>query len=465
MTEKFVSCPAGSSSIYLYNGIEGVRDYTEDCIQEIPPMHVDLRNVGFLMDAAVIPSPGSPYRELSVLNAGDSVDVGTNNELSFSEEFKFLRRNSSAQSYSSSKFETILVESVLASITPGTNVVLFLSGGKDSVALACALAELKGEVDVHCLIYRSDYQDESTIASQVAKKLGLSYEVVSIDDYSVNSAKMDDYFQRQLIPSLDLCSTVYLHCDLERYKGCTLMDGMGNDLHLGHIPGLAELKAARYQAIIPYWMKRVSGSLRRRHNLFLMGSKTRSEMVGMWSLLSSSRVIDVLMPFKERREFWEEIDQKYSNEDYLDLRAALRGRYIDQEKFIRKIKNATSAYDMHLALPWTNPILANYCHSLSDAELFDRAALKNKMFIRQYLTDKLDIDYFNEKKFTFSYNVERFVIANQTYVRDSIINSELFNKQLLVAEYELLLRQRNYGALYQLFLLLSWHNLSGFIAR
>ena len=46
--------------------------------------------------------------------------------------------------------------------------------------------------------------------------------------------------------------------------------------------------------------------------------------------------------------------------------------YIDQEKFIRKIKNACHAYDLTLSLPWTDPDLASFCHNLDDAHLFDK---------------------------------------------------------------------------------------------
>ena len=228
--------------------------------------------------------------------------------------------------------------------------LLFLSGGKDSAALACAFSEMGLSKQVHSLTYRAEnngeYQDESKLAILIANKLNLSHEVIDINDYKVKPDSIQTFFSKQLIPSLDLCSTIYLHCGLENYSNShTLVDALGNDSYLGYLAPRKELRISEIQRYLPYWFKNYIGHFR-ENRLFMIASKTRSEMVGLWSFLSQTPLIDELLPYKERRLFWQSIDQDHIEKDYIDTRASLRGRYIDQEKFIRKVKNAAKAYEL-----------------------------------------------------------------------------------------------------------------------
>ncbi|ODU31812.1 MAG: hypothetical protein ABS93_00540 [Thiobacillus sp. SCN 62-729] len=102
---------------------------------------------------------------------------------------------------------------------------------------------------------------------------------------------------------------------------------------------------------------------------------------------------------------------------------------------------------------------------MKDEELFDRGRLMNKIFLRKYLTQKLGIDYFAEKKYTFSYNYKKFVIENSDFVRDLVYSAKLFDQKLIRNYYIGLVKKNNYGAIYQLFLLLGWHQFSRFVMR
>ena len=196
----------------------------------------------------------------------------------------------------------------------------------------------------------------------------------------------------------------------------------------------------------------------------MIASKTRSEMVGLWSFLSQTPLIDELLPYKERRLFWQSI-QDHIEKDYIDTRASLRGRYIDQEKFIRKVKNAAKAYELGVSLPWTDPKLADYCKNLNDNELFDKNKFLNKVILRKYLSKKLGIDYFAEPKYTFGYNFSKFVTDNIQFIEDLILSNKLFDKKLTSKVYNKAIREKNYGLIYQLFLLIGWHTFSRHIYR
>ncbi|WP_298636699.1 asparagine synthase-related protein [uncultured Thiobacillus sp.] len=461
-----VAEPGGASSEYIYLSNNKPLHVKEDSVSLIPPMAIDRYSLGILLDSGVLPSPKTPYKNLFVLNAGDSLNISSSDDsLFFGESFPFLRSLSAGNTCYLNDFESHLIAAAQKTILSGAPALLFLSGGKDSAALACALSQVKEAKDLHCITYQSETQDESHIAKKIARRLGLSHETVDIKRYRVDHQRMESYFASQLLPSLDLCSTIYLHCGLDRFASSTLVDGMGNDLFIGHIPSEKEYRFSEFQKWVPYPVKRTFGRLRRLHQGFVIGSKTRSEMVGMWTFLSGSGLVDDLAPYHLRRDYWESVDRNYAEHDYFDLRASLRGRYIDQEKFIRKIKNAAAAYGLKLALPWTASELANYCHNLKDEELFDRGRLMNKIFLRKYLTQKLGIDYFAEKKYTFSYNYKKFVIENSDFVRDLVYSAKLFDQKLIRNYYIGLVKKNNYGAIYQLFLLLGWHQFSRFVMR
>lgn len=463
---EYKSNPSGFQSKYIYISDEGPIDVHEKSLGSIPKLEIDYKSLGILLDSGVIPTPKSIYKNLLILNAGDSIIYDpVEKKLINHSNFPYARCNSSRVQFKVSQLETNLVEAVKRSLPPFSNSLLFLSAGKDSASIACALMESGLSKNSHALTYRAKGQDESILARRIARKLNLSHEIVDIDSYKVRPDKIESFFSAQLVPSLDLCSTVYLHCGLDRYKGSALIDGMGNDLFIGHIPSRKELRIATLQGFVPYWLKNHIGAFRSINQIFMIGSKTRAEMVGMWSFLSGSPLVDELLPYKDRREIWQSVDQQHADLDYIDTRASLRGRFIDQEKFIRKIKNTAFAYGLDLALPWTDSILAEYCHNLDDSELFDRDKLTNKILLRKYLSLKLGIDYFSEPKYTFAYEYPRFVSENIDFVSDVILANKLFDSSLTKKTYSKAVKMKNYGFIYQLFLLLAWHSFSRFVTR
>jgi asparagine synthase (glutamine-hydrolysing) len=444
----------------------GPIEYREESVKDIPRLDIDHSSLGNLLDAGVIPTPSSPFKNLYVLNAGDSMRYDTESKTkTFSSDFAYRRYQSLGNEFNRFQFENKLIKSLQRVVNPKKTALLFLSAGKDSAAIACALREMDFSKEIHCITYRAKGQDESAKAQNIAKKLNLSHEVIDIDNYKVSYDQIESFFTGQLIPSLDLCSTVYLHCGLHRYKGSTIIDGSGNDLFIGHIPSRQEFRASKLQGYVPYLLKNCAGMLRCVHPIFMIGSKTRAEMVGLWSFLTSSPLADDLLSYKDRRQFWQLIDKQHSNLDYIDTRASLRGRYIDQEKFIRKIKNAAAAYGLFIALPWTDPELADYCYNLDDLELFDREKLINKLLLRNYLSKKLGIDYFSELKYNFSYDYKRFVDENIDCISDVILSNELFEMSLTRKVYYRAKKVNNYGLIYQLFLLLAWHKFSRYINK
>ena len=109
--------------------------------------------------------------------------------------------------------------------------------------------------------------------------------------------------------------------------------------------------------------------------------------------------------------------------------------------------------------------MASYCHNLSESDLFDRATLVNKIFIRKYLQDHFGIDFFAEKKNYFAYNFSAFVAANIDLIKVITLSNDLIEAKLTERHLTKALKTGNYGFVYQLFLLLAWHKFSAYIER
>ena len=103
---EYKSTPSGSSVKYIYvqNGVP--KEYTEETVADIPKLEIYNRSLGFLCDCGVIPSPMSPYKDLKLLNSGDSLtfDIDKKEETVYS-KFHYERKNSLQNNLNFSLFE------------------------------------------------------------------------------------------------------------------------------------------------------------------------------------------------------------------------------------------------------------------------------------------------------------------------------------------------------------------------
>jgi asparagine synthase (glutamine-hydrolysing) len=466
MKNTIKSNPCGDQSKYalIRNGI--VEELDRDRLHSAGPFLLSPHNIGLLLEFGVLKSPDTVYEDLRVLNAGDYILYDNDKpECEYGSIFAFERDKSSNNSFDLGDFEQRLKSAIRSQVPSGSRILLFLSGGKDSAALACVVSAMRDEYEPVCITYQSKSQSEAEIASLICRKLNLPHKIVSVENFKVSNEVFINFFSSQILPSLDLCSTVYLHCNLEEYSGYIFMDGMGNDLYAGHIPPMSEYRAARLQQYIPGFVRKLlmeSGSSSR---LSRIASRSRDEMPGFWSFLSNSALVNELCSVEARIAYWKGVSPAPCSLDYIDLRASLRGRFIDQEKFIRKIKNAATTYGMDLSLPWTDKDLCDYVFHLKESDLFDRNKLINKLFIRRYLGHKLGIDYFKELKRTFSYDYDQFIDANIDVVMEVVGRFDLIDGSVLKKEVSKYYKRKNFGALYQLFLMAGWYAYSEAVDR
>ena len=70
---EYKSNPSGSQSKYIYISDDGPVDVHEKSLGSIQNLEIDYKSLGILLDSGVIPTPKSIYKNLIILNAGDSI--------------------------------------------------------------------------------------------------------------------------------------------------------------------------------------------------------------------------------------------------------------------------------------------------------------------------------------------------------------------------------------------------------
>ena len=99
----------------------------------------------------------------------------------------------------------------------------------------------------------------------------------------------------------------------------------------------------------------------------------------------------------------------FSNDhDYILMRGEIRGGIIDQEIFIRKVRNFASVSKSNLILPWCDKDITNLFINVSSDKLSNRNIVKNKLMFRKVLPDK--IKNYDDIKKAFAFDLKKFFL-------------------------------------------------------
>ncbi|MGB7328755.1 MAG: hypothetical protein WBD31_28005 [Rubripirellula sp.] len=134
---------------------------------------------------------------------------------------------------------------------------LLLSEGKDSTGIALAIAELGQKVD--CLTFANSDTNVGFVES-IAKRLGFRLTVVRYGNMQITDDSLDR-LTRVFEPTLDQAFLSYLLLPMEALEGRTILDGMGNDIYMGHLPSKQQRQATSVCSAVA---KVVPDSLRNR---------------------------------------------------------------------------------------------------------------------------------------------------------------------------------------------------------
>ena len=206
-------------------------------------------NIGSLaqyLNHGYIIAPNTPYRGVKKLLPGTVLDVDLSSKALNSEIVTYFKHNLTNDNSSLSELLVNSVESRLISDVP---VGLYLSGGIDSGLVAAICSKELGRRDLLTLtIGFDDEHDESNVAAEVAKHLGLRHHIVpfnaksALDRYWNLFESIDEPFaDTSMIPTLELNNVA------GNYVKVFLSADGGDELFLGYQKYLTFLKYKKFQ--------------------------------------------------------------------------------------------------------------------------------------------------------------------------------------------------------------------------
>lgn len=434
--------PTGLRPLYLFESKVKNAVYYSHEINELldisihtNELNISASGLSYLLQNGVIPLPQSIYTNIYILGIGDIAVIGEKNgqiEIVFQRRFPYYSERRGNNS-------PVKLDELLQSISNATEKqlragkpsYLFHSAGKDSNTIALALKKY-GNIDQLTLVTHKSQgpKDESEISKAIAKQLGLKHEVLSepsnLNDGNIS--KLKKYFQSCPFPSVDNVSIVYplYSMDNDDFIDCNLIDGMGNDVYIGHIPGKSEYeKQQRYSRL-----SKLRNIVRQGASASKLqfATNTRAEWCGLlgFSYGDSRKIYPKSI---DCSSYWRNWDQAHAGIDYFDLRAATRGIHLDQEVFIRKVRNFANHTKSNLILPWADQSVVDYIFSIAPDLLFDKVALRNKIVLRELLKGELSLDSDKLGKLGYEFDFFKLLQSNREYVESEVLNCKYWDKE------------------------------------
>ncbi len=465
--------PTGSSLLHVY--CDGIHLLASDhpavlldaVIRNGWPLTVSHESVTCFLALGLIPMPRSLFSEVHVLGIGDKLEgVHTPGGWQLKQQIDFpyfSRFSRQDQSPDPGRLMGLLTAATGRALASVSSPVLMLSSGKDSTALAAALARL-GRDDVRCLTFVAETdQDEDGYARALCRRLGLPHERISIPaGQPLEAGVLNAFFRNAPLPCGDDCQIPYVMA-LHRAGGSDgVLDGSGNDVYVGHVPSRNDrlrtrlrirphLLATALEAVVPFGT-RADQLLRSPVELcFLQGLFRRREVSRFYPSAAEGEPLENLLP-----EVAEALD-------VFDFRACVRGRHYDQGSCALKAMMACSAFGRRCLLPWCDGAVVDYYFNLPRESRFDDRTFTNKVLLREMLRREIDYPDAELGKLYFQFDRIGFFVTNQARVYDEILGCRYWNKraaeELLRNIYRRLPRNPRVGvALNAWFLLSGWLN-------
>ncbi len=464
---------SGRTCLYVYChgphllACENASVLLEHIRQNRLPLSLASTAAGQFLTLGVVPLPASIYNEVRMLGVGDRMTVNkrpagwvSSHEVDFPYFAAQSRQDVRPDPKRLMELLTSAVERQLKGV--GT-AVLMLSSGKDSTAIAAALARL-GRRDVRCLTCVAETgQDEDGYARMLCKQLGLRHDRICIPaDRPVGDDVLTAFFRNAPLPCADDCQIPYVLAVQQAGAADAVLDGSGNDVYMGHVPSLNDRRRAQLRVrsrwlagglaeVIPYATCASQLLCDPVELCFLQGLFRMREVRGFYHLPPTDSGFRTLM------------EEACRGRDLFDFRAYVRGRHYDQGSCALKAFMVCGASGRQCLLPWCDNDVIAYYFNLPQQARFDKATFINKLLLREML--RCEIAYPDRElgKRYFQFNRVAFYNQNRARVQDEILGCRYWDRvgseRLLRAAYRRLPRNPRVGvALNAWFLLSGWLN-------
>ena len=445
-------------------------------IKKVERLQINPNGLSHLMQDGFVPAPETIYQNVYMVSIGDRLSLRRNSsgelDVAFDHSFPFVRSGEQdTHSLDVKELFGRVGNAVSSRVSSHSEMFLFHSAGKDSNLLALALSRSGMKERICSMTYKAPGdKDESSIVQSICRKLGLRHEIVELP-IGFKAGDQDlimSYLRDCPLPCADNAALMYAFLGERIPKNADVIDGMGSDIYIGHIPPRNEYFRQQNwkllqgfssigQKILPMeFLKRLPQS--------------RAHITGL-SGFDYSRLRRFYSNAKDCSDNWLRHSKIYSTEDYLQYRARVRGVYVDTEKFIRKVRNAADVWSWNAVFPYLDEDVASYVFALEENLLFDRKALKNKLFIRELLKKELDLDSDRLGKKAFSFDTSALVSFFHPLFRDILSACDEWDTDAVMSNYVLLCKriERNpqnaafYNSLlYRLLIISLWLNVNRF---
>jgi len=445
----------------------------------IKPLEITSEGISFLLQSGVVSLPKTVYKNIFIIGIGDTINIKTIDnkiEKEISHNFPFLNKNRDEEAeINDNSILEILAEATISRLKDKRPSYLFQSAGKDSNSIALSLAEAGYKDRITCISHQSKGdKDESEIANQIATKLGFKhqklYEPKKLEQKHFDS--INYYFENIPLPCMDDVALAYpLYMMQIEFQNSNIIDGCGNDVYIGHVPSRREYDRqklfSKFHHLRPFSGKLNSGTI------FEIVTATRSEWTGLFGLTYGGSK-KIFPEAYDVYKYWKIEDLKRKELDYFDFRASLRGVVIDQEIFIRKVRNFADVTNSNLILPWTNQMVAKYFSKLPEKYLFSRTEFKNKLILRKILKDKIGLNSDKVGKMFYEFDFFSILMMMKKEVDEEILSCKLWRergiKKVLTNLYKKIDSNHRLNRIIKvlvqrLYLISAWYNHNRYVKR
>lgn len=429
------------------------------------------QGVSHLLHDGLVPLPGTVFRSIYRLSVGDTAEVSpgvAGPQVRFACDYPWLPRKSREdQEPDVERLCELIVASVeqrLAGL-PGDGL-LMMSSGKDSVAIALALAELGRSP--RCVTFKAaDDDTEHVFAAEFCKRLGLEHRTVEMStDPISNVANLTRFFAASPFPVADHAVIPYvLTLAASGVTAGACIDGGGNDPYMGYVIEGDTRTKLRYRIR----GRRVAAQIRRLVPVdsplnYLARSSAAALLPGRNLRYRETR--HFYADAVETDGFWYRESRAFKREGLAAGLTVSRLRHTEAGRSHLKSRLAASAFGLEPVLPFCDSEIADYYFHLPEAFRYDTAAGTNKVLLRELLADRIDYDAARVGDGFFRFDGARFIETHREYVRDEIRSCGLWGPSVgeMTDSWLDNVSQRPFlwHALYPVFMLSGWHNHSRF---
>lgn len=472
----------GEVEIFLYQGSDSISVAT-DLGELLDYLHaagltpqLNPFGISSLLNHCIVKLPQTEYRNVFFLAMGDVADIRFASgapKIEWSIDYPWINAKSAEdREPSTRRLLDLLAAATERSLADAGNAgLLMLSSGKDSTAVALALAEC-GRDDVEAVTFSSgDSDPEPPVAAANCARLGLKHRVVEIpSDPAIVSTALVAFFEASPRVGGDLSQIPYAltAAVVGQRPGEVMLDGGGNDTYMGLIAGRHQETKARFRirgkgpALLAARLTRVDSRLN-----YL--ARTRAESVLSGRTLRPHEYRALYPAGVDTWPEWSAESSRTKGFDLIDLWGLVKLRNSDAGGSMLKQRLAATSIGMTAGLPFCDHEIADYYFNLAEQHRFDRQEGTNKILLRAMLLEFMGYDADAVGKHYFMFDGPGFIDRNMDFVRSEIDSCALWDKAGLAVVHDWLSRigERPFlhHALLTIFMVSGWHNHSRFVRR